>query len=85
MILLIFNLEIFTFIISVCFDRTRIHPNINFNGSEINGKTTLQQKQSFIFIGEDFRVENVKFFLKLNGRDFDVLEETLGRIIDLLK
>lgn len=37
-----------------------------------------QHKQSFVLIVEDFRVENVKTYLTLNYRDFDVLDEKLG-------
>lgn len=58
--------------------RAKIDPNIQSLIFEIG--LAAQHKQSFALIIEDFRVENVKSYLMLNYRDFDVLDEKLGRM-----
>lgn len=59
--------------------RQKIGPNINYAGVGDKHKLIAHHEDSFIYVIETVFIENMKDILTKAGRDFDVLEESLGK------
>lgn len=59
--------------------RQKIGPNINYAGVGDKHKLIAHHEDSFIYVIETVFIEYMKDILTKAGRDFDVLEESLGK------
>lgn len=48
----------------------------------MTNNVSAQQKQCFVIITDEKRLGLAKYFLNTNNRDFDILVESLGKILD---
>lgn len=58
--------------------RGKSEQNITYRGASTI-LTLLQRDESFAFVVEPERIYAFKYFLKASERDFDLLEERLGK------
>lgn len=61
--------------------RRKLYPNINYQGLQLLVDVAQLHKASYIYVGEASRTEQFKGVLSSNGRDFDVLQESLGIVL----
>lgn len=54
----------------------------NINLRAITENPAIQRKQFFVAITDERHLSLAKHFLNTNNRDFDILQESLGKILD---
>lgn len=59
--------------------REKIGPKINYKGIDLTTNLTKEHGNSFIYVGEAYRIENFRSAFMSTQRDFDVLQELLGK------
>lgn len=62
------------------FYRRKLDANFNYGGIRTKATLAESHETAYIYVGDANRVEHFKGITINNGRDFDVLEESLGEV-----